>query len=172
MSSSEQTPTPNHGVCDPMDCSLTGSSVHGILQARILEWVVVPFSRDLPNLDRAVRLARPDSRGPAWARAPASSVSFGRVKMKRETTSPHLPCPDSCQFLLVSHLKPSSFPDLPRAPATASCVSLPCLHPEICSRSGVLGVPGSGSGRGHQTGSRLRPAVGSREELPEGPPLE
>ena len=80
-----------------------------------------------------MRLARPDSRGPAWARAPASSVSFGRVKMKRETTSPHLPCPDSCQFLLVSHLKPSSFPDLPRAPATASCVSLPCLHPEICS---------------------------------------
>ena len=30
---------------DPMDCSLPGSSVHGILQARILEWVVIPFSR-------------------------------------------------------------------------------------------------------------------------------
>jgi len=28
-----------------MDCSLPGSSVHGILQARILEWVVIPFSR-------------------------------------------------------------------------------------------------------------------------------
>ena len=28
---------------DPMDCSPSGSSVHGILQARILEWVVVPF---------------------------------------------------------------------------------------------------------------------------------
>ena len=26
-------------LCDPMDCSLPGSSVHGILQARILEWV-------------------------------------------------------------------------------------------------------------------------------------
>ena len=25
--------------CDPMDCSLPGSSVHGLLQARILEWV-------------------------------------------------------------------------------------------------------------------------------------
>ena len=25
-------------LCDPMDCSLTGSPVHGILQARILEW--------------------------------------------------------------------------------------------------------------------------------------
>ena len=29
-------------LCDPMDCSLPGSSVHGILQARILEWVVMP----------------------------------------------------------------------------------------------------------------------------------
>ena len=32
-------------VCDPMDCSPPGSSVHGILQARILEWVVVSSSR-------------------------------------------------------------------------------------------------------------------------------
>ena len=31
--------------CDPMDCSLPGSSVHGILQARMLEWVAIPFSR-------------------------------------------------------------------------------------------------------------------------------
>jgi len=28
-----------------MDCSLPGSSVHGILQARILEWAAIPFSR-------------------------------------------------------------------------------------------------------------------------------
>ena len=34
---------------DPMDCNSPGSSVHGILQARILEWVVMPSSRDLPN---------------------------------------------------------------------------------------------------------------------------
>ena len=34
-------PTP----CIPTDCSLTGSSVHGILQARILEWVAMPSSR-------------------------------------------------------------------------------------------------------------------------------
>jgi len=32
-----------------MDCSLPGSSVHGILQARILEWVAISFSRDLSN---------------------------------------------------------------------------------------------------------------------------
>ena len=32
-------------LCDPMDCSLPGSSVHGILQERILEWVAISFSR-------------------------------------------------------------------------------------------------------------------------------
>ena len=32
-------------VCDPMDCSLPGSSVHGIFPARILEWVAIPFSK-------------------------------------------------------------------------------------------------------------------------------
>ena len=30
-------------LCDPMDCSLPGSSVHGVLQARILEWVAISF---------------------------------------------------------------------------------------------------------------------------------
>ena len=32
-------------LCNPMDCSPLGSSVHGILQVRILEWVAMPFSR-------------------------------------------------------------------------------------------------------------------------------
>ena len=31
-------------VCDPMDCSLSGSSVHGIFQARVLEWVAIALS--------------------------------------------------------------------------------------------------------------------------------
>ena len=32
-------------LCDPMDCSPPGSSAHGILQARILEWVAISFSK-------------------------------------------------------------------------------------------------------------------------------
>ena len=32
-------------LCDPWDCSLPGSSVHGIFQARILEWVAIVYSR-------------------------------------------------------------------------------------------------------------------------------
>ena len=31
--------------CDPMDCSLSGPSVHGILQTRMVEWVTISFSR-------------------------------------------------------------------------------------------------------------------------------
>ena len=33
-------------LSDPMDCSLPGSSIHGIFQARVLEWVAIAFSRE------------------------------------------------------------------------------------------------------------------------------
>ena len=33
-------------LCDPMDCSLPGFSIHGILQARTLEWVAISFPRE------------------------------------------------------------------------------------------------------------------------------
>ena len=33
-------------LCDPMDCSLLGSSVHGVFQARILDWVAISFARE------------------------------------------------------------------------------------------------------------------------------
>ena len=37
-------------LCNPIDCSPPGSSVHGILQTRILEWVAKPFSRESSRL--------------------------------------------------------------------------------------------------------------------------
>ena len=36
-------------LCDPMDCSLPGSSVHGIFQTKILESVVISHTGDLPD---------------------------------------------------------------------------------------------------------------------------
>ena len=36
-------------LCDPMDCSLPDSSVHGILQTRILEWAAISFSNACMN---------------------------------------------------------------------------------------------------------------------------
>ena len=53
-------------LCYPMDYSLPGSSVHGILQARILEWVACPPPRDLP--DPGIELASLTS--PALAGGP------------------------------------------------------------------------------------------------------
>ena len=38
-------PTPS----DPMDCSLLGSSIHGIFQARVMEWVAIAFSKYIIN---------------------------------------------------------------------------------------------------------------------------
>ena len=42
-------------LCNPMDCSLPGSFVHGISQARILEWEAVPFYRGSPCQRRGDR---------------------------------------------------------------------------------------------------------------------
>ena len=39
-------PVASRDLCDRKDCSPPGSSVYGILQARILEWVANPFSRE------------------------------------------------------------------------------------------------------------------------------
>ena len=36
-------------LCDPLDCSVPDSTVHRIFQAKILEWVAISFSKDLPN---------------------------------------------------------------------------------------------------------------------------
>ena len=36
-------------LCGPMDCSPPGSSIHGISQARILEWVAISSPEDLPD---------------------------------------------------------------------------------------------------------------------------
>ena len=42
-------------LSDPMDCSLPGSSVHGIFQARVLEWVAIAFS-DLEGYNKNFKL--------------------------------------------------------------------------------------------------------------------
>ena len=44
-------------LCDPMDCSLPGFSVHGILQARTLEWVAIPKTMHINVLKIPVYIA-------------------------------------------------------------------------------------------------------------------
>ena len=45
-------------LCDPMDCSPAGSFVHGILQARILDWIAFPFSRGSPQPGDRTQVSR------------------------------------------------------------------------------------------------------------------
>ena len=45
-------------LCDPMDCSPPGCSVHGIFQARILEWVAISFCRGYSQTGDGTRISR------------------------------------------------------------------------------------------------------------------
>ena len=45
-------------LCDPVDCSLPGSSVHGIFQAIVLEWIAIFFSRGSPQPRDRTRVSR------------------------------------------------------------------------------------------------------------------
>ena len=49
-------------LCDPVDCSPPGSSVHGILQARVLEWVAISFSRRSSQPRDQTRISLPHCR--------------------------------------------------------------------------------------------------------------
>ena len=55
-------------ICVTMNCSLRGSSVHGVFQARVLEWVAIPFSRGSSQLrDRTQVSCIADRRFTLWA---------------------------------------------------------------------------------------------------------
>ena len=63
-------------ICDPMDCSPAGLSVHRILQARILEWVAIPFSRpsSQPRDQTRVSELQADS---LWSEPPGKPEDLG-----------------------------------------------------------------------------------------------
>ena len=60
-------------LCDPIDCSPTGSSIHGIFRARILEWGAFPFPRELP--DPGFEPGSPTLQADALPSEPHSSVA-------------------------------------------------------------------------------------------------
>ena len=62
-------------LCDPMDCSQLGSSVNGIFQARILEWVAIPFF-PTQGLNVSLCLSHQGSPNPLMAPRVASLDSF------------------------------------------------------------------------------------------------
>ena len=72
-------------LCNPVDCNPPVSSVHGILQARIQEWVAIPFSRDLPDL--GIEPGSPALTGgffTVWATREAHEYLLPRSKIKSQ----------------------------------------------------------------------------------------
>ena len=79
--------TLNPTLCDPMDCSLPGSSIHGILQARTLKWVAISFSRgssqprdwtwEMPYLDLREKKIKPGPKIISEAQGPGRIHAMG-----------------------------------------------------------------------------------------------
>ena len=81
--------------CDCTDCSPPDSSVHGVLQARILEWGAIPFSRDLPN--PGIKPGSPALQADSATReAPSNVGDLGSIPGTE--LSPHIALekPESC----------------------------------------------------------------------------
>ena len=64
-------------LCDPMDCSLSGASIHGIFQARVLEWSPFPSPGDLP--DPGIEPRSPASQADALPSEPPEKPFEGGV---------------------------------------------------------------------------------------------
>ena len=64
-------------LCNPMDCRLPGSSIHGISQARVLEWVAIFFSRGSSQPRDGTQVSCPAGRRfTTWAIREASRVNW------------------------------------------------------------------------------------------------
>ena len=76
-------------LCGPMDPSLPGSSVHGLLQARILEYGAISFSRDLlkPGIEPGSPALQVDSLLSGPSRKPTCCVARPKQKQKKPRSS-------------------------------------------------------------------------------------
>ena len=71
--------------CDPMGYSLSGPSVHGILQARILEWVAIPFSRGSSWPRDQTQFSHITGRFfTVWATRQALVISYMKILRRRD----------------------------------------------------------------------------------------
>ena len=102
-------------LCDPMDCSPWASSVHGILQARILEWVAISYSR-----------------GPSQPRDPTQVSCVSRIAGGFFTTEPPGKPQHMWQAALILSLEteaPFCVQGPERNSVTFFCVKLHSLWP-------------------------------------------
>ena len=96
-------------LCNPMDCSLPGSSAHGILQAKILEWVAMPSSRgsSLPRNQTHVS-SGPCNAGRFFTTEPPGKPLIDPIQNKKfftksRTAALSNPFPSHCDNHQISH---------------------------------------------------------------------
>ena len=92
-------------LCDPMDCSLPGFSVRGILQARTLEWVAISFSNAWKWKVKVKSLSRIRLLGTPWTAAYQAPPSMGFFRQQYWSG---VPLPSPC-FLLYSIIGGKSY---------------------------------------------------------------
>ena len=113
-------------LCDPMDCSPQGSSVHEILQARILEWVAIFSSRGsfLPRDRTCVSCISSVFTGRFSATVPPWKPMFGSVRMQKwiQDRVPHSSSPHGLTQPPRTHQGFRFWP-LPVTSQTALCMS-------------------------------------------------
>ena len=75
-------------LCDPTDCSLPGSSVHGIFQAIVLEWIAISFSRGSSQPRARTRVSRIVDRSfTVWATLNKFKTWVGKIPWRRKWQS-------------------------------------------------------------------------------------
>ena len=84
-------------LCNPMDCSLPGYSVHGIFQARVVEWVAISFSRG-SSQPRGSNLGLPHCRQTLY-----------RLSHQEALVSPKIPLFSASRPLLILSHPPGMF---------------------------------------------------------------
>ena len=78
-------------LCNPMDYNLSGFSIHGILQARILEWVAMPFRESIPRqVDKKSGVPR-EEKGVWGSRNGDRGLEFSRKRKGQTSFFLHIP---------------------------------------------------------------------------------
>ena len=87
VKSESEVTQPSPTLCDPMDCSLPGSSIHSILQARVLEWGAISFSVTVARIVQWL-LTSQHEQHPSELQGSAQSVSTShlcKILLSQET---------------------------------------------------------------------------------------
>ena len=90
-------------LSDPMDCSLPGSSVHGIFQTRVLEWVAIAFSNAWKWKVKGKSLSHVQLSGTPWTAAHQAPPSMGFSRQEHWSGVP-LPSPYVTLLLIFAFL--------------------------------------------------------------------